>query len=84
MIKSMRARWAGHVALMGEKSNAYGILLGKPEGKGPLGRPKCRLVNNIKMDRRAIRWDGMYWIDLAQGRDQWMALVNMVMNLWLP
>jgi hypothetical protein len=62
---------------MGEKSNAYRILVGKPEGKRPLGRPRRRWVDSIKI----IGWDGMDWIDLAQDRDQWRALVNTVMNL---
>jgi hypothetical protein len=61
--------------------NPYRILGGKPEGKRPLGRPRHRWANNIKMDLRAIGWDGMGWIDLAQGRDHWRALVNTVMNL---
>jgi hypothetical protein len=65
----------------GEKRNAYKILVGKPEGKTPLGRPRCRSVDNIKMDPRKIGWDGMVWIDLAQDRGQWRALVNKVMNL---
>jgi hypothetical protein len=59
------------------------LLVGKPEGKRPLGRPRRRWVNNIKIDLREIRWDDMDWIDLAQDRDQWRALVNMVMNLWV-
>jgi hypothetical protein len=70
MIKSRRMRWAGHVARMGEKRNAYRILVGKPEGKRPPGRPRRRWVDNIKIDLREIRWDGMDWIDLAQDRDQ--------------
>jgi hypothetical protein len=57
--------------------------VGNPEGKRPLGRPRRRRLDNIKMDLREIGWDGMYWIDLAQNRDQWRALVNTVMNLWL-
>jgi hypothetical protein len=65
----------------GEKRNAYRISVGKPEGKRPLGRPTCRWVDNIKMDLRETGWDGMDWIDLAQDRDQWRALVNTVMNL---
>jgi hypothetical protein len=68
----------------GEKRNAYRILVGKPEGKRPLGRPRRRWVDNIKMDLRKIGWDGMDWIDLAQDSDQWRALVNMVMNLRVP
>jgi hypothetical protein len=81
MIKSKRMRWAGHVARIGEKRNAYRILVGMPEGKRPLGRPRRSWVDNIKMDLRDIGWDSMDWIDLAQNRDQWRALVNTVMNL---
>jgi hypothetical protein len=84
MIKSRRMRWEGHVARMGEKINAYRIFVGKPEGKRPLGRPRRRWVDNIKMDLREIGWDGVDWIDLAQDRDQWRALVNTVMNLRAP
>jgi hypothetical protein len=84
IIKSRRMRWAGHVARMGEKRNAHRILVGKPEGKRPLGRPRCRWVDNVKMDRREIGWDGVDWIDIAQDRDQWRALVNMVLNLRVP
>jgi hypothetical protein len=66
---------------MGETRNAYRILVGKPEGKTPLGRPKRRWVDNIKIDIKELEWDGMDWIDLAQDRVQWRALVNTVMNL---
>jgi hypothetical protein len=66
---------------MREKRNAYRILVGKPEGKRPLGRPMCRWVDNIKMNMKEIGWDGMDWIDLAEDRDEWRALVNTVMNL---
>jgi hypothetical protein len=69
---------------MGESSNAYRILVGNPEEKRPLGRPRRWWVDNIKMDLREIGWDGRDWIDLAQDRDQWRALVNAVMNLWVP
>jgi hypothetical protein len=69
---------------MGEKRNTYTTLLGKPEGKRPLGRPSHRWADNIKMDLREIEWDGMDWTDLAQDRDQWRALVNTEMNFWLP
>jgi hypothetical protein len=67
-----------------EKRNAYRILVGRPEGKRPLGSPRRRWVDNIKTDLRGIGWDGMDWIDPAQDRDQWRALVNTVMNLWVP
>jgi hypothetical protein len=76
MIKSRRMRWAGQVARMGEKSNEYGILVGKPKGKRSLGRPRSRRKNNIKMDLRETGWGGRDWIDRAQDRDQWSALVN--------
>jgi hypothetical protein len=76
MIKSRRMRWAGHVARMGEKRNAYRILVGKPEVKRPLARPRRRLVDNIKMDIREIGWDGVDWIDMVQDRDHWRALAN--------
>jgi hypothetical protein len=69
---------------MGEKRNAYRILVGNLEGKRPLGRPRGRWVYNIKMDLREVEWDGMDWIDLAQNRDQCRALVNEVMNLRVP
>jgi hypothetical protein len=69
---------------MGEKRNAYRILVGKPEGRRPLGRPRRRWVDNITTDLREIGWDGVDWIDLAQDRDQWRALVNTVMNLRVP
>jgi hypothetical protein len=69
---------------MGEKRNAYRILVVKPAGKRPLGRPRSRWVNNIQVELREIGWGGMDRIDLAQDRDQWRALVNMVMNLRVP
>jgi hypothetical protein len=83
MIESRRMRWAGHVTRMGETRNAYRILVGMPEGKRPLGRPRRGWVDNIKMDLREIGWDRMDWIDLAQNRDQWRALVNAEMNFWV-
>jgi hypothetical protein len=69
---------------MWAKRNAFRILVGKPEGKRPLGRPRRRWVDNIKMDLRDTGCDGMDWIDLAQNRDQWRALVSTVMNLRVP
>jgi hypothetical protein len=69
---------------MGDKRNAYRILVGKPEGRRPLGRPRRRWVYNIKMDLRETGWDGINWIDLTQDRDQWNSLVNTVMNLRVP
>jgi hypothetical protein len=73
--------WARHVARIGERRNAYRNLVGKPEGNRPLGRHRCRWEDNIRMDLREIGRGGMDWIDLAQDRDQWRALVNTVMNL---
>jgi hypothetical protein len=84
MIKSRRMRWAVHVARMGAKRNACGILVGKPEGKRPLERSRRRWVDKIKIDLREIGWDGMDSINLAEDRDQWRALVNTVMNLRVP
>jgi hypothetical protein len=80
IVKSRRMRLAGHVARMGEKRNGYRLLLGKPEGKRPLGRPR-RWVDNIKTDLLEIGWGGVDWIGLAQGMDKCRALVNAVTNL---
>jgi hypothetical protein len=84
MIKSRRMKWARHVARMEEKMNEYRIFVGKPGEKIPLGRPRRRWVDNIKMDLGDIGWDDMDWIDLDQDRDQWRALVNKVMNHRVP
>jgi hypothetical protein len=83
MMKSRRMRWAGNVACMGEisKMKAYMVLVVKPEGKRPLGRPRRRWVDNIKIDLRKVGCDKMDCIYLAEDRDQWRALVNTVMNL---
>jgi hypothetical protein len=69
---------------MGEKIHTYGVLMGKPEGKRPLGRPRHRWVGNIKMDLKEIGWSSMDWTDLSQDRDQWRADVNRVINLRVP
>jgi hypothetical protein len=84
VIKTRRMRWAGHVARMGEVRGAYNILVGRPEGRRPLGRPRRRWENNIKMDLREIGFGDMDWIHWAQDRDRWRALVNTVMNLRVP
>jgi hypothetical protein len=80
VIKSKR-RWAGHVACMGEGRGVYRVLVGRPKGNISLGRFGCRWEDNIKMDPGEIGINGMNWIQLAQGRVQWWAFVNMVMNL---
>jgi hypothetical protein len=79
IIKSRRMKWAGHVARM-EKRNVYRLLVGKPEGKRPLGRPRRRWIDNIKMDLLLIGLSVVDWIGLAQDRYRWRALVNSVMN----
>jgi transcription termination factor 2 len=84
VIKARRMRWVGHVAGMGEVRGAYNILVGRPEGRRPLGKPRRRWKDNIKMDLREIGFEDVDWIHLAQDRDRWQALVNMVMNLWVP
>jgi hypothetical protein len=84
IIKSRRMRWAGYVARIGEKRNVYRLLVGKPEGKRPLGRPRRRWMDNIKMDILKIGLDVVDWIGLAQDRYRWRALVNSVMNLLVP
>jgi hypothetical protein len=83
-IKSRRMRWAGHVARIVGKTNAYRLLVGKPEGKRQSGRPRRRWLDNIKMDLLEIGWDDVDWIGLAQGRDMRRALVNVVMKLRVP
>jgi hypothetical protein len=79
--KSGRMRWVGHMARMGEETNVYRVLMGKPEGKRPLGRPRHRWEDGIRMDLREIGWGSVDWIQLAQDKDRWRALVNTVMNL---
>jgi hypothetical protein len=83
-MKAMSMRWEGHVARMGEKRNTYRLLVGKPEGRRPLGRPRHRWLDNIKMDLVEVGWGDVDWIGLAQDRDWWRALVNSVLNLRVP
>jgi hypothetical protein len=84
VIKLRRMRWAGHVARMGEGRGVYRVLVGRPEGEMPLGRPKRRWEDNIKMDFTEIRIDVANWIQLAQDRVQLRAFVCMVMSLRVP
>jgi hypothetical protein len=84
VIKSRTMSWAGYIARMGEKRGAYRILVGRPEGRRPLGRPRRKWEDNIKMDLREVGRVGMNWIEPAQDRDRWRALVNAVMNLLVP
>jgi len=84
VVKSRRMRWAGQVACMGEGRGGYRVLVGKPAGKSPLGRPRCRWEDNIKMDLEEVECGGMDWIELAQVRDRWRAVVIVVMNLRVP
>jgi hypothetical protein len=81
IIKSRRMIWAGHVARMGEKRNAYRLLVRKQEGKRPLGRPRLKWVDNIRMDLGEVGWGDVDWIGLAKDRNRWRALVNSVLNL---
>jgi hypothetical protein len=84
IIKTKRVRWAGHVARMGEKRNAYTMFVGNPEGRMPLGRPRLTWVDNIRMDLVEVGWGDVDWVGLAQDRDRWRALVNSVLNLLVP
>ena len=84
VIKSRRMRWVGHVARMGEERGMYSVLVGKPEGKRPLWRPRPRWVDNIRMDLQEVGCGYMDWIGLAQDRDRWRMLVSAVMNLRAP
>jgi len=81
VIKLIRMSWAGYVARMGDRTGANRILVGRPEGKRPFGRPRRRWEGNIKMDLQDMGWGGMDWIDLAESRDRRRALVNAVMNM---
>jgi hypothetical protein len=76
--------WAGHLGRTRERRGVYRVLVGKPEGKRPLGRPRRRWEDNMKMDLQEARCEGMDWIDLMQDRDRWRALVNAVMNIRIP
>jgi len=80
VIKSRRMRWAGHVARMGKRRGVNRVLVGKPEGKRPLGRPRRRWEDNIKMDLQEVGCEGMEWIEMTQHSDRWWAHVNVVMN----
>jgi len=81
VLKSRRMRWAGHVARMGEERGVCRVLVGKLEGRRPLGRPRCRWVDNIRMDLQEVGCGYMDWIGLAQDRERWRTLVSAVMNL---
>ena len=81
VIKSRRMRWAGHVARMGEEKGVYRVLVGRPEGKRPLGRPRRGCVDNVRMDLQKVGYGSVDWIGLAQDRDRWRKLVSAVMNL---
>jgi hypothetical protein len=84
VIKSRRLRWAGHVARMGERRGAYRALVGKPERRRPLERRRLRWKDNIKMDLREVGGGSKNWMDFANDRDRWRALVNAAMNIRIP
>ena len=84
VIKSRRMRWAWHVARMGKEREVYRVLVGKPEGKRPLGRPRLIWVDNIRMDLQEVGCGYMDWIGLAQDRESWWTLVSAVVNLRVP
>jgi hypothetical protein len=84
IIKAMRMRWAGRVARMVEKRNAYRLLVGSPEGRGPLGRPRHRWLGTITMDLVDVGWGDVDWIGLAKNSDKWRAVVNSVLKLRVP
>jgi len=84
VVKSRRMKWAGHVTRMGEERGVYGVLVGKPEGKRLLGRPRRRWADNIRMDLQEVGCVYMDWIGLAKDRDRWRTLVSAAMNLRVP
>ena len=84
VVKSRRMRWEGHVARMGEGRGVHRVLVGRPEGKRPLGRPRRRWEDNIKMDLQEVGRGCKAWMELAQDRDRWRALVGTVLNLRVP
>jgi len=84
VVKSRRMRWAGHVVHMGQGRGVHRVLVGRPEGKRPLGRPRRRWEDNIKMDLQEVGKSCEDWMELAQDRDRWRALVSTVMNLRVP
>ena len=84
VIISRRMRWTGHVGRMGEERRVYRVLVGKPEGRRPLGRPRRRWADNIIMDLQEVGCGYMDWIGLAQDRDRWRTVVSAVMNLRVP
>jgi hypothetical protein len=83
-IKARRLRWAGHVVRRGEKRNVYRLLMGKAEGRSPLGRPRRRWLYNIRVDLVEVGWGDVNWIGLAEDRGRWRALVYSVLNLRVP
>jgi hypothetical protein len=84
VIKSRRMRWVGHVVRIGTRRGVYRVLVGRPDGKKPLGRSRRRREYNIKMDPQEVGWGGMAWTAVAQDRDRWQALANEVINLRVP
>jgi hypothetical protein len=84
IVKARRMRWVGHVVRLGEKRNACRLLVGKPEGKRPPGRPGRRRMDNIRMDLGEVRWGDVVCVGLAKDWNMWRAFVNSVLNLRIP